>query len=71
MRESGGKYSAATGSTGFRWLESETIKGFGKEDDIDYGFYQNQVDEAVKAISQYGDFEWFQSDDPYGIPPEG
>ena len=71
MRESGGKYSAATGSTGFRWLESETIKGLGNEDDIDYSFYQNQVDEAVKAISQYGDFEWFQSDDPYGIPPEG
>ena len=71
MRESGGKYSAATGSTGFRWLESETVKELGKEDDIDYGFYQNQVDEAVRAISQYGDFEWFQSDDPYGIPPEG
>jgi hypothetical protein len=34
------------------------------------------VDEAVYDISQYGDFEWFVSDDPYvqpnppnGVPP--
>lgn len=71
MREAGGKYSAATGSTGFRWLESEVLKELHMEDNVDYGFYQNQVDEAVRAISQYGDFEWFQSDDPYGVPPEG
>lgn len=25
----------------------------------------NMVTEAVKTISQYGDFEWFVSDDPY------
>lgn len=71
MREADGKYSAATGSTGFRWMESELLKGLAMEGSVDYGFYQNQVNEAVKAISQYGDFEWFQSDDPYDIPPEG
>lgn len=30
-----------------------------------YSYYDKLVDEAVKTISQYGDFEWFVSDDPY------
>jgi DNA polymerase III gamma/tau subunit len=33
------------------------------ENDIDRSFYDRLVDEAVEAISQYGDFEWFVSDD--------
>lgn len=65
MREKDGKYYAATGSKGYRWLESEMVKELGKEKDIDRGYYDNLVDEAVKTISQYGDFEWFVSDDPY------
>lgn len=63
MREKDGKYSAAPNSKGYRWLESEVVKELGKEDDIDRSFYNNLVDEAVKNISQYGDFEWFVSDD--------
>lgn len=62
MREKDGKYSAAPNSKGYRWLESEVVKELGKEDDIDRRFYNNLVDEAVKNISQYGDFEWFVSD---------
>lgn len=58
------KYSSATGAKGYRWLESETVKKFGKEDDIDKSYYNKLVDGAVEAISQYGDFEWFVSDDP-------
>ena len=65
MSEKDGKYYAATGSKGYRWLESEMVKELGKEKDIDRGYYDNLVDEAVKTISQYGDFEWFVSDDPY------
>lgn len=64
-REKDGKYYAATGSKGYRWLESEMVKELGKENDIDRKYYDNLVDEAVKTISQYGDFEWFVSDDPY------
>lgn len=30
-----------------------------------HDYYDNMVTEAVKTISQYGDFEWFVSDDPY------
>lgn len=69
MREKDGKYNAATGSKGFRWLESEMVKTLGKENDIDRSYYINLVDEAVTSISKYGDFEWFVSDDPYIAPP--
>ena len=54
-----GGYSFATGTKGFRWLESEMVKEFHKENDIDHSYYQRLVDDAVKSISLYGDFEWF------------
>lgn len=59
-----GKYYAAAGSTGYRWVETDTIRGV-NEDAVDLSFYQKLVDDAVETISQYGDFEWFASDDPY------
>lgn len=62
MREKDGKYYAATGSKGYRWLESEMVKQLGKEADIDRSYYDKMVDDAVDTISQYGDFEWFVSD---------
>lgn len=67
LREKDGKYYAATGSKGYRWLESEMVKTLGKENDIDQSYYHKLVDDAVDAISQYGDFEQFVSDDP--VPP--
>ena len=71
MREKDGKYYAATGSKGHRWLESEVVKVLEKEKDIDRSYYDNLTDEAVKTISKYGDFEWFVSEDPYipDLPP--
>jgi len=67
-----GGYSAATGSKGYRWLESETLKsmidtGEMSMDDIDISYYRNLVDDAVATISQYCDFEWFRSNDEYGV----
>lgn len=59
------KYDSVTGSKGYRWLESEMVKEFNKEADIDRSYYDAQVDAAVEAISEYGDFEWFASDEPY------
>lgn len=56
------KYSAATGTKGYRWLESETVKTLGKEDSIDRSYYDKLVDAAADVISQYGDLEWFLSD---------
>ena len=52
-------YSAAAGSKGFRWLESEVVKQLSKQDDIDRRYYNKLVDDAVETISQYGDFEQF------------
>lgn len=65
MREKDGKYSFATGSKGYRWLESEMVKALGRENDIDRSYYNAMVDEAKSAIDKYCDFEWFASDDPY------
>lgn len=63
-----GKNYAASGSTGFRWLESEKVKELGKEDQVDYGFYNKLVDDAVEVITKHCDFEWFTSDEPYNSP---
>lgn len=59
------KYSAATGTKGFRWLEAETVKVLDRQDDIDISYYDRLADDAVKTISNYGDYEWFVSDRPY------
>jgi hypothetical protein len=64
-KEGNTKYDSVTGSKGYRWLESEMVKEFNKEADIDRSYYDAQVDAAVEAISEYGDFEWFASDEPY------
>ena len=61
-------YAAVTGSKGFRWLESEMVYSLHMENDIDRGYFNREVDEAVREISKYGDFEWFAADDS-GVPP--
>lgn len=58
-------YSSATGAKGYRWLESEMVETLGKEKDIDLSYYDELLNKAVQAISEYGDFEWFVSEDPY------
>lgn len=89
-RMNDGKYNAAPGSTGYRWLESEVIAKkvdgttsiidentgetkeiakleliSGNDGVIDRSFYHKLVNDAVDTISEYGDFEWFVSGDPY------
>ena len=68
-REKDGKYYAATGSKGYRWLESEMVQQLGKEEDIDRKHFIEMVDTAIDTISKYGDFEWFVSDVVYVKPP--
>ena len=63
VREKDGKYYSATGAKGYRWLESEMVQALHKEKDIDRRYYDGLVNEAVKDISEYGDFEWFVSND--------
>ena len=69
MREKDGKYYAATGTKGYRWMESEMVKNLGKENDIDENYYISLCNDAADAIRKYGDFEWFVSEDPYDAPP--
>lgn len=64
-REQDGKYYAATGTTGYRWLESELVLAEGNEENIDKSYYRKLVDDAADAISKFGSFDWFVSDEPY------
>ena len=58
LREKEDKYYAASGSKGYRWLESEMVDKLNKEDDIDTNYHNTLVDKAVSKISKFGDFEW-------------
>ena len=58
-----GGFAAATGTKGYRWMESEMVKALGKESEIDESYYKHLVDEAIREISLYGDFEWFVEED--------
>ena len=61
LRGNGKEFAFATGTSDYRWLESEFVRNEGREADIDDGYYIHLVDKAVESISQYGDFEWFCS----------
>ena len=67
-KEGNTKYDSATGAKGYRWLEAEMVKTLGKEDDIDRSYYDKLVDAAIESISQFGDYYWFVSDEPYVGP---
>lgn len=64
-RKQDGKYYAAAGTKGYRWLESELVRDLSNASElIDESYYISLVDDAIDTISQYGDFEMFVSDDP-------
>ena len=64
-----GKNYAASGTTGFRWLESEMVRDLNMEDKVDRSFYDKLANDAIEAIAAVGNYEWFVSDDPYDPPP--
>ena len=67
-KEGNVKFSAATGSKGYRWLESEIVREAGQTDDIDRSYYDKLVNDAVTTISKYGDFEWFIAEELVAVP---
>lgn len=69
-RENEGKYFAVAGTKGYRWLESELVQELGRENDIDNSYYENLANEAVESIAEYGDYEWFVSEEPYTEEPK-
>lgn len=64
-REQDGKFYAAVGTSGYRWLEAETVKALGKEDDIDLRYFDHLVQDAADQILSYADLNWFCSDEEY------
>ena len=73
------KYDSANGADGYRWLEAEMVEMLEKQDDIDLDYFNDLVNVAIygkkkgkdhiPGIADFGDFEWFVSDDPY-VGPE-
>lgn len=61
MREKDGKFYAAVGTKGYRWLEAEMVEILKKQKDIDMSYFESLANDAVENISKYGDFEWFTS----------
>lgn len=59
VREKDGKYYAAGGSKGYRWMESDMVKTLNLENEIDRSYYDELVTQAANDISKYGDLEWF------------
>ena len=70
LRIKDGKEYAATGTKGFKWLESEVIDREHYDNIIDKSYYMDQVNEAVVDISKFGDFEWFTSDSDEPMPED-
>lgn len=62
-KDNNGKYAYASDAKGYRWLESIVAKMLIKDDKfdevVDMRFYRRLVDNAIEAISEYGDFESF------------
>ena len=59
------KFDSANGAKDYRWLEANMVRETEAFDNIDMRYYHKLVDDAVEAMREYGDVEWFMSDDPY------
>lgn len=56
LREKDGKYHYATGASGWRWVEAESIRnGLYSINDIDTRYFDKLVDDAEAAIAKYTD----------------
>ena len=53
------KYGFVNGTKGYYWLESDMVKELNKEEYIDRTIYNELVNDAIKTIEKYGDFERF------------
>jgi energy-coupling factor transporter ATP-binding protein EcfA2 len=53
LRSKEESYHAATGTKGYRWLESAYVRELRKEKDIDLEYFRTLVDKAVEHIEMY------------------
>ena len=58
-RGDNGKFFAAAGTTGYRWLESEHMRELDWENLIDMSYYRDLYDKAMDKIGEFGDAEQF------------
>ena len=65
LRQQNDKYYFVSGSSGYRWLEEETVSALGKQDDVDKAYFELLVQDAADQILQYADLQWFCSDEKY------
>lgn len=65
MRIKGNKQSAVTGTKGWYWNETNTIRMHPDRVDLDY--YRAQCDDAIDTINQYYPFDEFVNCDPTDI----
>lgn len=61
-----GKQSAATGTKGYKWLDTETVEDKHLENYIDRSYFTALCDDAIATINKFGDFDEFVSDS-YGV----
>lgn len=61
LRQNGDKFAAVTGTSGYRWLEAESVKGSELEDAVDLSYHRKLVDDAIDQINRFGDYEGFVS----------
>ena len=59
MREKDGKYNAATGTKGYRWMESSMVERLKLEDYIDRSYYDALCRDAIETINKYGSYDAF------------
>ena len=57
-------YYAVSGTTGYEWLEAETVKINKWEDRIDFSYFDQLADAARKHINEFGDFDAFVNGEP-------
>ena len=69
-RVDNGKYYAAAGTKGYRFMESEMVKDLAYEGRVDKLYFEKLVNDAIEHISEFGDFEWFVSNDAIEVPFE-
>ena len=50
---------SVTGTKGYRWREEEDIVNLQKQGDIDYGYFEDLVNDAKNNLGKYGDVDKF------------
>ena len=62
LREGNDGYSAAPGTKGYRWVESEVLKNRPNwVEAIDISYFRKLCDDAIDTINKYADFQEFVS----------